>query len=98
MATYGTLLNNGDTDVVFSEGPFTFVAKGTWDSGTFTVSVRSRDGTWTVLNTDTAMTSDATAQYTFEIEGGHEFKATLAGVVTASSLKWEFFGNRLMPR
>lgn len=97
MATFGTITANGDTDVVFSEGATAFIASGTWDSGTFTVYIKSRGGTWKPINTDTAMTSDATGQYRFNIPGGHNFKATLSGAVSAPSLLWEFFGDRVRP-
>jgi len=97
MATFGTITADGDTSTVFCEGPFSFIASGTWGSGTFVVYIKSRDGTWKALTTDTALTSDATGQITYEVHGGHELKATLSGS-SGASLNWEFYGKWLIER
>lgn len=91
--TYGTLTDNGSGEPVWISGEFLFVADGTWGSGTITVEIQSRDGTWTALNADTAHTSDATGQALYKVPGTHQVRATLAGA-TSPSLKWEFFGER----
>lgn len=94
MATYGTISANGDTDTVFVDGPFNFIASGTWGSGTFIVKILSANGsTWKNLSTATAITTDETAQILYDIAGGHYVKATLAGA-TGPSLAWEFLAAR----
>lgn len=96
--TYGTLTANGSGEPVWISGEFLLVAAGTWDSGTLTVEIKSRDGTWSALNADTAHTSDATGQALYKVPGTHEVRATLAGAVSAPSIKWEFFGERAIGR
>ena len=93
--TYGTLTADGSGNWVHCEGPFSIVAAGTWGCGTLVVEIKSRDGTTTTLNTTTAMTSDATGQNTFNIEGGKQVRATLSSS-TSPSLKWEIFGYNLI--
>lgn len=93
-ATYGNLAADGDTDVVLAKGPAVFKAVGTWDSGTITLKRRGGDGTYYSLNTDTALTSNATGEILIDLppEAQSLLKATLAGS-TAPDLDWEFIGE-----
>lgn len=94
MSTYGTLTADGDTGEVKVTGPVSILAAGTWGGGTLTVSYLCKDGTYRALNTDVAMTSNATGQNSFKLAEKTPYytvKATLAGA-TSPSLYWEFLG------
>ncbi len=93
-AVYGTIVADGDTGIVFCNGPVIFKANGTWGSGTFLVSYMSKTGSYKSLLTTTALTSDATGQLLYDIPAGTGLfiKATLSGS-SSPSLAWEFIGK-----
>jgi len=95
-ATYGTLTDNGDTDVVLALGPVVFKATGTWDSGTITLYRMGGDGTFHALITESAITSDDSAEVLIDFPQNtrSKLKATLAGA-GSPSIKWEFIGEVL---
>lgn len=94
MATYGTLAADGDTDIVWVDGPAVFHAAGTWGGGTFTIKFLGANGQYKTFVTDAPIVSDATGQILVDMPEmtGAFYKATLAGATTPS-LAWEFRGR-----
>lgn len=93
-ATYGNIIADGDTDIVLAHGPAVFKAVGTWGGGTFTLKRRGADGNYYALNTDSAISSDATGEILIDLppEAQSLLVATLAGAATPD-LDWEFIGE-----